>query len=100
MYTVSFFFFFNDPATTEIYTLSLHDALPISIGYRGDYPICIYCGRTQRVGGICRAPRQYSFHNVFIFVDSKKTKWNAPVRNKDVALIVRRDRGRLMEFRF
>src|SRR2546430_6017961 len=23
------FFFFNDPATTEIYTLSLHDALPI-----------------------------------------------------------------------
>src|SRR5690554_7867953 len=25
-----FFFFFNDPATTEIYTLSLHDALPIS----------------------------------------------------------------------
>src|SRR5687768_18247410 len=25
----AFFFFFNDPATTEIYTLSLHDALPI-----------------------------------------------------------------------
>src|SRR3712207_7948118 len=27
-----FFFFFNDTATTEIYTLSLHDALPISAG--------------------------------------------------------------------
>src|SRR2546430_12183302 len=27
-----FFFFFNDTATTEIYTLSLHDALPISRG--------------------------------------------------------------------
>src|SRR2546430_14397324 len=26
----NFFFFFNDTATTEIYTLSLHDALPIS----------------------------------------------------------------------
>ena len=26
-----YFFFFNDTATTEIYTLSLHDALPISI---------------------------------------------------------------------
>src|SRR5258708_14189355 len=26
---MSFFFFFNDTATTEIYTLSLHDALPI-----------------------------------------------------------------------
>src|SRR3712207_7960859 len=28
------FFFFNDTATTEIYTLSLHDALPISPGQR------------------------------------------------------------------
>src|SRR3712207_1319301 len=27
---ITFFFFFNDTATTEIYTLSLHDALPIS----------------------------------------------------------------------
>src|SRR5258707_6063879 len=30
-----FFFFFNDTATTEIYTLSLHDALPISRAPRG-----------------------------------------------------------------
>src|SRR2546425_6698364 len=29
MYSRFFFFFFNDTATTEIYTLSLHDALPI-----------------------------------------------------------------------
>src|SRR2546430_13052272 len=29
-----FFFFFNDTATTEIYTLSLHDALPICIRRR------------------------------------------------------------------
>src|SRR3712207_7503641 len=28
------FFFFNDTATTEIYTLSLHDALPISLRLR------------------------------------------------------------------
>src|SRR2546423_6808449 len=28
---ILFFFFFNDTATTEIYTLSLHDALPISL---------------------------------------------------------------------
>src|SRR6266571_1385765 len=27
--SLAFFFFFNDTATTEIYTLSLHDALPI-----------------------------------------------------------------------
>src|SRR6267142_4751469 len=30
-----FFFFFNDTATTEIYTLSLHDALPALRGARG-----------------------------------------------------------------
>src|SRR5258707_6433445 len=32
MFLFFFFFFFNDTATTEIYTLSLHDALPISHG--------------------------------------------------------------------
>jgi len=30
-----FFFFFNDTATTEIYTLSLHDALPILVTLDG-----------------------------------------------------------------
>ena len=38
---ISFSFFFNDTATTEIYTLSLHDALPISIPGRP-------AGSTQR----------------------------------------------------
>src|SRR5256885_4735916 len=33
-----FFFFFNDTATTEIYTLSLHDALPISNHHSGSPP--------------------------------------------------------------
>src|SRR2546422_4391418 len=33
-----FFFFFNDTATTEIYTLSLHDALPIYPVLRPDNP--------------------------------------------------------------
>src|SRR5215813_14478017 len=33
--TVLFFFFFNDTATTEIYTLSLHDSLPIFIWQPG-----------------------------------------------------------------
>src|SRR5256885_11527637 len=37
------FFFFNDTATTEIYTLSLHDALPIS--------------RHRAPGGVAGAPR-------------------------------------------
>src|SRR3989337_4174557 len=34
-----FFFFFNDTATTEIYTLSLHDALPI-LSYSPDHSRC------------------------------------------------------------
>src|SRR2546426_5276179 len=33
MLCFSLFFFFNDTATTEIYTLSLHDALPILLGF-------------------------------------------------------------------
>src|SRR2546422_10477550 len=32
VHSLFLFFFFNDTATTEIYTLSLHDALPISSG--------------------------------------------------------------------
>src|SRR5260221_8860159 len=37
------FFFFNDTATTEIYTLSLHDALPIS-ARPGVTSKCVACG--------------------------------------------------------
>src|SRR5204863_8751409 len=36
------YFFFNDPATTEIYTLSLHDALPISADV-GRYFVSVSC---------------------------------------------------------
>src|SRR2546422_9152762 len=49
-----FFFFFNDTATTEIYTLSLHDALPISVrdddGCRADQRL----DRVERCGGVTR----------------------------------------------
>src|SRR6266704_7190842 len=37
---IVFFFFFNDTATTEIYTLSLHDALPIFPFGRPTAPCC------------------------------------------------------------
>src|SRR5438034_11799834 len=52
MYLVSFlfyFFFFNDPAPTDIYTLSLHDALPISrrLG-RGSFAIPHLAGLSPR----------------------------------------------------
>src|SRR6516165_12519200 len=47
LHVLFFFFFFNDTATTEIYTLSLHDALPICCGL---------AGRRPEVG--CRAGRR------------------------------------------
>src|SRR2546427_68759 len=54
------FFFFNDTATTEIYTLSLHDALPIWLGFEprktfelalGATPILLHLVVTLRVLG-------------------------------------------------
>src|SRR2546430_12987796 len=66
-----FFFFFNDTATTEIYTLSLHDALPISLlgrpiptglrgraarpprQRRGAVPVRGHGGRPPAPGGAC-----------------------------------------------
>src|SRR3712207_8719929 len=48
------FFFFNDTATTEIYTLSLHDALPIYAAV--DEPVR---GREQRAAGRVRGDREH-----------------------------------------
>ena len=55
-------FFFNDTATTEIYTLSLHDALPISQShYRLKDRICSgYCHRNSlviQILGMRKEPR-------------------------------------------
>src|SRR2546429_6959463 len=41
-------FFFNDTATTEIYTLSLHDALPISLFMTGLFPESVAKARRTR----------------------------------------------------
>src|SRR5260370_7629190 len=46
----SFFFFFNDTATTEIYTLSLHDALPIYARSDGEDLDADGVGRYQESG--------------------------------------------------
>src|SRR6266853_6137377 len=47
LFSSFFFFFFNDTATTEIYTLSLHDALPIS-GSPACWPVPETCHRKNR----------------------------------------------------
>src|SRR3989442_6662383 len=46
---IFFFFFFNDTATTEIYTLSLHDALPICMEPDADDPHPGWVERLARV---------------------------------------------------
>src|SRR5256884_2647357 len=53
-YRAIFFFFFNDTATTEIYTLSLHDALPISGGW---------CGSTRHAGRLRQAGARGLHHD-------------------------------------
>src|SRR2546422_7790280 len=50
-----FFFFFNDTATTEIYTLSLHDALPISSLESESLRLVILHGVDE--GGVVRGAR-------------------------------------------
>src|SRR5437764_14984417 len=46
-----FFFFFNDTATTEIYTLSLHDALPIYASSAGQIGRLITISTTPVIAG-------------------------------------------------
>src|SRR5256885_12738241 len=64
-HNIFFFFFFNDTATTEIYTLSLHDALPICAA-RGDRRLCaqprarLDRGRKQSFGRLCRSEEHTS----------------------------------------
>src|SRR2546422_5589916 len=45
------FFFFNDTATTEIYTLSLHDALPIHSAFHTPHSASLTIGRLHYDGG-------------------------------------------------
>src|SRR5690349_23379453 len=56
------FFFFNAPATTEIYTLSLHDALPISLSWwhagPGRFGKADLAGRVHGPAHRSRAPRE------------------------------------------
>src|SRR5215204_7080256 len=81
---IFFFFFFNDTATTEIYTLSLHDALPIS-------SVPPRHGRTRardrdrRHGGDRKSTRLNSSHTVIsyaVFCLKKKKHKPDPLRSQ------------------
>src|SRR6266508_5558286 len=79
----SLFFFFNDPATTEIYTLSLHDALPISV--RPGVRLAVHVGRGHHPCdvGDRKSTRLNSSHVAISYagVCLKKKKTTAPPRN-------------------
>src|SRR2546427_9027880 len=68
-----FFFFFNDTATTEIYTLSLHDALPIS---NADWERMWGAGRGMR-GGHAAVADQGAGMSAFHREDRKSTRLNS-----------------------
>src|SRR5690348_17794081 len=79
-----FFFFFNDTATTEIYTLSLHDALPIwqpaQPGHRGGVDRAQNRAR-GRVGADRKSTRLNSSHpsiSYAVFCLKKKKKATTP----------------------
>src|SRR2546430_11535606 len=61
-----FFFFFNDTATTEIYTLSLHDALPI----------CMHCSRAS-ITPFARWCAQEPLSIAVLMPDRKSTRLNS-----------------------
>src|SRR3712207_8737875 len=95
-YTV---FFFNDTATTEIYTLSLHDALPILIGFwfrrRSAANAAKKAFIVNRVGDLgfglaimwtFAALGTISFEEVFARIDRKSTRLNSSHANISYAV--------------
>src|SRR5215216_7932092 len=81
-----FFFFFNDTATTEIYTLSLHDALPISEPGRLRGPYAVErAGPLRRHHGDPEVPRSEEHTSELqspdqlvcrLLLEKKKTNFN------------------------
>src|SRR3712207_8617729 len=72
------FFFFNDTATTEIYTLSLHDALPIWLPW-GDMGIDIVIESTGRFTDAEKA-------RAHIQAGAKKVMITAPAKGEDITI--------------
>src|SRR5476651_2776693 len=85
-----FFFFFNDTATTEIYTLSLHDALPIWLGV-GHVHVAGDAAHHRRPRLDRKSTRLSSSHaniSYAVFCLKKKKKnVNSPLHNKKKNII-------------
>src|SRR3712207_7633289 len=94
------FFFFNDTATTEIYTLSLHDALPIcdvaagSVEARHEAALDEVIGQNEHDGDRCRGrfgcPDSKAIaddcHHLTLDQDRKSTRLNSSHANISYAV--------------
>src|SRR5258707_4251093 len=89
------FFFFNDTATTEIYTLSLHDALPIyrprlrdqigdapiaAVRHLGDHGIAVEPEKRHRDRKSTRLNSSHANISYAVFCLKKKKQWASDFR--------------------
>src|SRR5947209_13543865 len=86
MFSCIFFFFFNDTATTEIYTLSLHDALPISGLGKIDRVRAFLHAEPALVNARDNEGRTLLHWAVATFVDRKSTRLNSSHANISYAV--------------
>src|SRR3712207_8867721 len=86
------FFFFNDTATTEIYTLSLHDALPISLlrmqGFFNEVALDFVTATGERLPVLANAVERRDAEGrvLFIRLDRKSTRLNSSHANISYAV--------------
>src|SRR2546426_5840250 len=77
-----FFFFFNDTATTEIYTLSLHDALPISPNISGVAQVIHYRSRDASVRIVVNCFDEFGYcvriHDVIVRSEEHTSELQSP----------------------
>src|SRR3712207_7252284 len=89
-----FFFFFNDTATTEIYTLSLHDALPISqrvdrgqtVPYQPEVFSELGCAPVTVLRVCCQEPHDEGVYALRDLGDRKSTRLNSSHANISYAV--------------
>src|SRR5574344_2497002 len=82
-YFAFFFFFFNDTATTEIYTLSLHDALPILQGkFKGEQVRTFFVDVPEILPADRKSTRLNSSHQISSYavfcLKTKNIEYNTP----------------------
>src|SRR3712207_8029311 len=87
------FFFFNDTATTEIYTLSLHDALPIFLDDHIN-------AKSDQLGPrvedeLITAPFKQQLYNAFSNADRKSTRLNSSHANISYAVFCLKKKNQL-----